>query len=160
MGVSGSGKTTIGELLAQRTGAHFADADDFHSPENKARMASGIPLTDENRQPWLQVLHALLQRWAGTGAAGVLACSALKATYRETLAAGLPQGIVYWVWLDAPRDLIAQRLVSRHHEYMSASLLDSQIETLEPPTDGLRVVNDRAPSLVVDEIADRVGLRA
>ena len=160
MGVSGSGKTTIGELLAQRTGAQFADADDFHSAANKAKMASGIPLTDEDRQPWLGVLHQLLQRWADEAIQGILACSALKSQYRETLTTGLAPGLIQWILLDGSKDVIAQRLASRHHAYMNPGLLDSQIDTLEPPADGLRVLNDRPPSVVVDEIVQRTGLRA
>jgi gluconokinase len=158
MGVSGSGKTTIGTLLAQRTGATFADADDFHSTQNKARMASGHALTDADREPWLLALNQLLLGWANDGVQGVLACSALKSRYRDTLAAGLPPRLLHWVLLDGPKALIAQRLALRHHEYMNPSLLQTQLDTLESPSDGLRVMNDRDPSVVVDEILQRAGL--
>lgn len=158
MGVSGSGKTTIGQLLSQRTGARFADADDFHSEQNKAKMAAGTPLTDDDRQPWLETLHELLRGWEKDGVDGILACSALKSRYRQTLGAGLAPGAVQWVLLDGSRELIAQRLESRHHEYMSPGLLDSQIKTLEPPNDGICVVNDRSPAEVVEEIVTRTGL--
>ena len=157
MGVSGSGKTTIGTLLAQRTGAVFADADDFHPAANKAKMAAGHPLDDEDRQPWLEELNRLMRGWFAAGAGGVLACSALKARYRETLASGLPTGAVHFVLLDGSRELIAGRLAARRHEYMNPNLLDSQLKTLEPPEDALRVENDRAPGLVVDEILTHVG---
>jgi gluconokinase len=152
MGVSGSGKTTIGELLARRMGAVFADADDYHSAANKAKMAAGIALTDEDREPWLETLNALLKRWCGSGIGGVLACSALKASYRATLARGLPQADLRLVWLDGSKDLIAERLAHRENHYMNPKLLDSQLATLEPPVDALRVVNDKTPTEIVDEI--------
>jgi gluconokinase len=158
MGVSGSGKTTIGELLAQRTGAQFADADDFHSARNKALMAAGTSLTDDDRQPWLESLHNLLRRWVDEGVQAILACSALKAQYRQTLSAGLPTGTVQWILLDGSRELIAKRLASRHHEYMNPGLLESQLDTLESPVDGLIVLNDRPPAEVVDEIIASIGL--
>lgn len=158
MGVSGSGKSTLGELLAQRTGAHFADADDFHPAANKLKMANGIPLTDEDRQPWLQILHQHLKTWADSGVDGILACSALKSQYRETLESGLSAGLVQWVLLDGSKDLIARRLASRRHEFMNPGLLESQLQTLEPPADGLRVLNDRAPAIVVEDIIQRTGL--
>lgn len=152
MGVTGSGKTTIGTLLAQRTGTVFADADDYHPLANKEKMAAGHPLNDADRQPWLETLNKLLRDWHESGKGGVLACSALKETYRATLASGMPEGVVAFVLLDGPKELIAERLAERHHEYMNPKLLDSQLATLEPPKDALRVVNDRAPEDVVEEI--------
>ena len=92
MGVSGSGKTTIGTLLAKRSGTVFADADHYHPAANKAKMAAGHPLNDEDRQPWLERLNELLREWFASGKGGVLACSALKEAYRVTLAADLPPG--------------------------------------------------------------------
>ena len=156
MGVSGSGKTTIGTLLAEREGAVFADADDYHPLANKQKMASGQPLNDDDRQPWLETLNQLLQGWYESGKSGVLACSALKEKYRATLSAGMPKGTVTIVLLDGSRELIAERLAARKHEYMNAKLLDSQLATLEPPADALRVVNDRPPEEVVEEIFQHI----
>jgi gluconokinase len=156
MGVSGSGKTTLGTLLANRTGATFADADDFHSAANKAKMADGIPLTDEDRQPWLETLNGVLRAWLAAGQSGVLACSALKERYRETLAAGMPEGAVQFVILDGSKEMIAERLAARHHEYMTGKLLDSQLRTLERPKGAICVVNDRTPAEVADEILSKL----
>ena len=158
MGVSGSGKTTIGALLAARMDAVFADADDFHSTANKAKMAGGHALTDDDRQPWLETLNRVMQGWAGEKRSGVLACSALKQKYRDTLATGIPPATLHWVFLDGSQQMIAERLALREHEYMNPNLLASQMTTLEPPIDGLRVVNDRPPAEVVDEILE--GLRS
>src|ERR1700679_2749886 len=108
MGVSGSGKTTLGTLLAKRTGATFADADDYHSAANKAKMASGIPLTDEDRQPWLETLNSVLQRWLAAHHSGILACSALKEKYRETLTASLPENAVQFVFLYGSEEMIGE----------------------------------------------------
>lgn len=152
MGVSGAGKTTIGVRLAERTGATFADADDYHPQANKDKMAAGYPLNDEDRQPWLETLNSLLRGWYASGSSGVLACSALKAKYRETLAAGMPEGVVKFVMLDGSKELIAERLAARHHEYMNPKLLDSQLATLEVPADALRLVNDKSPDEMVDQI--------
>src|ERR1700735_3467862 len=138
MGVTGSGKTTIGTLLAERTGAVFADADDYHPLANKQKMAAGYPLNDDDRQPWLEKLNQLMLGWFAAGKNGVLACSALKAKYRTTLAAGMPEGAVTFVWLDGSQELLAERLSARHHEFMNPKLLESQLETLEPPKDALR----------------------
>jgi gluconokinase len=140
MGVSGSGKTTIGTLLAERMGTVFADADDYH------------PLNDEDRQPWLETLNGVMRGWFDSGKGGVLACSALKEKYRVTLAAGMPEGTVHFVLLDGAPELIAERLAKRTHEYMNPRLLASQLATLEPPKEALRVVNDRPPREVADEI--------
>lgn len=158
MGVTGSGKSTIGMLLAERAGAVFADADDYHPLANKQKMAAGHPLDDDDRQPWLETLNRLMQGWFQQGISGVLACSALKAKYRETLASDMPQGTVDFVLLSGSPELIAQRLAARKHEYMNPALLASQLKTLEPPTDAesISVVNDRPPDTVVDEILSRV----
>jgi gluconokinase len=156
MGVTGSGKTTIGELLAQRIGAVFADADDYHPAANKQKMAAGHALNDDDRQPWLETLNRLMRGWFEGGKSGVLACSALKQKYRETLSAAMPRGVVHFVWLDAPPELLAERLAARHHEFMNPNLLKSQLDTLEPPADALRIVNDRAPEEVVDRILERI----
>lgn len=156
MGVSGSGKTTIGTLLAERTHSVFADADTYHSDANKAKMAAGHPLTDEDRQPWLETLNALLREWFQAGKGGVLACSALKGAYRKTLAQNLPRGSVAFVLLNGSKQLIAKRLAARANHYMNPGLLDSQFATLEPPADALSVVNDRPPEEVVHEILSRL----
>ncbi|MBB5065463.1 gluconokinase [Granulicella mallensis] len=160
MGVSGSGKTTIGSLLAKRTGTVFADADDYHPLANKQKMASGQPLNDDDRQPWLETLNKLLRGWHNSGKGGVLACSALKEKYRATLAADMPKGSVAFVLLDGSRELIAERLAARKHEFMNPKLLETQLATLEPPADALRVVNDRPPEEVVEQILQHVSPQA
>ncbi len=157
MGVSGSGKTTIGRLLAERMAAIFVDADDYHPAANKQKMAAGIPLTDADRAPWLETLHSVLQGWFAEGRSGVLACSALKAAYRETLAQGMPQGAVRFCLLEVPRAELERRLAGRQHEYMSPKLLESQLATLEPPADAMIVANDRSEDGVVREILERLG---
>ena len=156
MGVSGSGKTTIGTLLSERTGAFFADGDDYHPAANKAKMAAGIPLTDEDRLPWLEELNRLLTQWHATGKNGVLACSALKQSYRQTLSAGLPGDAIQFVLLDGSPELIASRLAARHHEYMNPKLLESQFNILELPQHAIRIVNDKPPEEIVDELIDHL----
>lgn len=156
MGVTGSGKSTIGTLLAERTCAVFADADDYHPAANKEKMAAGHPLNDDDRQPWLETLNRLMRGWFEAGKNGVLACSALKERYRATLAEGMPAGAVKFVWLDGSRDLISERLSERTHEFMNPKLLESQLETLEPPKDALRIVNDRSPKEIVSQILEYV----
>jgi gluconokinase len=156
MGVSGSGKTTIGTLLAERVGAVFADGDDYHPLANKQKMAAGYPLNDEDRQPWLEVLNRLLREWFAAGKSGVLACSALKASYRVTLQAEMPKGAVSFVLLEAPKEMLEARLLERKHEYMNPGLLDSQLATLEMPSDAVRVMNDRSPDEVVSKILAQI----
>lgn len=160
MGVSGSGKTTIGTLLAKRTGTVFADADDYHPAANKEKMRAGIPLNDEDRQPWLEILNGLLKSWYQSGEGGVLACSALKEKYRQTLESGIPANAIAFVWLDPSKELLTERVTARHHQYMNPNLLDSQIATLEPPKDALRVENDSTPDQAVDQILAHVSLKA
>ena len=157
MGVTGSGKSTIGTLLAARTKAIFADADDYHPEANKSKMAAGEPLNDDDREPWLETLNGLIRGWVAAGRSGVLACSALKERYRATLAAGMSPGAVSFVLLEGTRELIASRLAGRQHEFMNPRLLDSQFATLEPPREALWVVNDRSPEAVVSEILAGLG---
>ncbi len=156
MGVSGAGKTTIGTLLALQLKALFADADDYHPAVNKAKMAAGHPLTDEDRQPWLETLNHLLLGWAATGISGVLACSALKDRYRQTLTQSLPEGALVFCLLELPQATLEARLAQRHHEFMTPKLLASQLATLEVPGDAIVVVNDRTPAEVVSEIITRL----
>lgn len=133
MGVSGSGKTVLAQQLVAATGWEYAEADDFHSPANRAKMAAGIPLTDEDRWPWLDALHAAMLDWHDRGKSGILTCSALKRIYRQRLVDHLPE--VRFVWLDPPRSVLAERMTHRPGHFMPVALLDSQIATLEPPTD-------------------------
>jgi gluconokinase len=156
MGVSGSGKTTIGRLLAERMGWLFADADDYFSAASKQKMAAGHPLTDEDRAPWLLTLNALLRGWDAERSNGVLACSALKAKYHETLEAGIDLTHIQFIFLDGSKQLIAERLATRTHEYMNPMLLDSQLATLERPTDAFRIVNDQPPQAIVDYLLEHV----
>jgi len=136
MGVSGCGKSTVGAALAQALGWPFLDADDFHPPQNVAKMAAGIPLTDEDRWPWLdRAVDALRTTTAAYGNA-VLACSALRHAYRARLGHA---GAIRFVHLRGDAATIAQRLATRQHRYMPAALLASQFATLEPPDDAIDV---------------------
>ena len=149
MGVSGCGKTTVDRLLAQRLGQPFYDADDYHSPANIAKMRAGIALTDADRAGWLATLAADLGRWATTGGA-VLACSALKESYRQTLQAGAPAPL-RWVFLDGDPALLRARLLARTDHFMQATLLHSQLATLAKPAYGLRLDVAAAPAQLVDQ---------
>lgn len=154
MGVTGSGKTTIGSLLAERSGIIFADADDYHPESNKQKMTAGHPLTDEDRQPWLVTLNGLLVHWYQSGQGGVLACSALKDSYRSTLEADIPPGIIHFILLEVPREVLMERLKARQHSFMNPDLLDSQIATLEAPSseEALKVDNNRDQDAVIVDI--------
>ncbi len=136
MGVSGSGKSTVGEALATSLGWRFLDADGFHPPANVAKMAAGTPLTDDDRWPWLDRLADEMRALLAEGRGAVLACSALKEAYRKRLARA---GDVRFVFLDGDRDTIAARIAARLHEYMPASLLASQFATLERPAEAFAV---------------------
>ncbi|MEW6688766.1 MAG: gluconokinase [Pseudomonadota bacterium] len=146
MGVSGSGKTTIGRLLAARLGCEFVEGDDFHPPANIAKMAAGTPLTDEDRWPWLERLNQELRGRKNA----VLACSALKDIYRGRLASGLER--VRFVHLHGAFDLIQSRLRARKHLYMPASLLESQFAALEPPSEAIAVDVAETPARCVEII--------
>lgn len=132
MGVAGSGKSLIGAALARALGVEFVEGDDYHPPENVRRMAAGIPLTDEDRAGWLRALAARIREAKQAGTGMVLACSALKRTYRDVLRADADE--LQFVLLRGPRALIAERLADRRGHYMPASLLDSQLATLEEPS--------------------------
>jgi gluconokinase len=154
MGVSGSGKTKIGRALAASLGWPFYDADDLHPPENVAKMSAGIPLTDDDRWPWLDRIVDELARAGANGGNAVLACSALRQVYRDRLARA---GDVRFVYLKGDLETIATRLAARSHKYMPASLLPSQFATLEEPADAL-VIDIRAD--VAEKIAAiRAGLK-
>jgi gluconokinase len=151
-GVSGAGKTTVGRLLAQRLGWEFLDADDLHPPANVQKMRRGEPLTDDDRRPWLDALRDRIDQSIHGGRATVLACSALKERHRDRL--GIDQQRVVSVFLEGSKSLIEMRLAHREHDFMPASLLDSQFEALERPSGGVRVSIDATPEEVVDRILD------
>lgn len=155
MGVVGAGKTTVGTLLAQKLEWKFADADDFHPPANIEKIRNGIPLTDEDREPWLQILRGQIAEWIAKKQNVVLACSALKRSYREELAIG-PE--VQFVYLKGSAALIAERLQARHGHFAGEAILASQIRDLEEPASAVTVQIDRAPSQIVEEIQTRLGL--
>ena len=137
MGVTGVGKTTVGQLLAEKTGWPLHDADAYHSPANVEKMRAGIPLTDDDRWPWLDRLNVLLRDAESRGDSAILACSALKQRYRDRLQQGLPG--VRWVYLKGDIELIRSRLRERKGHYMNPALLQSQFDALEPPGDALIV---------------------
>jgi len=153
MGVSGAGKTAIGEALATELGWRFIDADEYHPEANVAKMAAGQPLEDEDRWPWLDRLNAILRGEQDA----VLACSALKERYRARLASGIEH--IEWVYLKGDFDLIRSRLPQRQHRYMPASLLQSQFAALEPPARAITVdVSADVPACVA-AIAERLRAR-
>lgn len=149
MGVSGSGKTTIGSLLASQLGWEFFDADDFHPSQNREKMAQGIPLTDEDRASWLGALHELLKERVESKRPCVLACSALKQKYRNTLAA---HETVRFAYLHGSYDQIETRLKRRKGHYMPVQLLQSQFEALEEPQGAVIVDISNPPAKIVDII--------
>jgi gluconokinase len=155
MGVSGSGKTTVGQMLASQLGWQFADGDDYHSASNVARMRGGIPLTDADRAPWLASLRALCERWIAAGTNAVLACSALKRAYREELSVS-PE--VKFVYLKGSPQLLHQRLHARTGHFMTERMLASQLEALEEPEDALIVDVDQSPAKIVTEIRAKLAL--
>jgi gluconokinase len=138
MGVSGAGKSTVGLALADALGWRFEEGDDLHPAANVAKMASGVPLTDADRVPWLAAIGAWIDAQGALGEPGVVTCSALRRIYRDQLASGRPQ--VRFVYLRASRETVAARLAGRHRHFMPQSLLDSQFATLEPPAPEERAI--------------------
>ncbi len=156
MGVEGSGKTTIGRLLAEELGWEFRDADDFHSAQAKSKMAAGVPLTDEDRRPWLEALRALIADHLRAGHRLVLACSALKASYREVLTVD-PARVVF-VYLRGDIELIRERLRKRSGHFAGAGLLASQFEILEEPEGAIIVDIAQTPERIVASIRSALEL--
>lgn len=159
MGVSGSGKTTIGKLLAEALGWPFYDADDFHPPANVERMRQGIALTDEDRKPWLAALARLIAEALANNQSIVLASSALKEAYREQLK---PRGVKPadepFVYLRVPPEVAAARLKERHGHFMPASLVPSQFATLEEPADAIVIDATQSPDEIVAQIRQELAL--
>lgn len=157
MGVSGSGKSTVGKLLAERLGSTFLDADDFHPVGNVAKMAAGSPLTDEDRKPWLESIAIELETMRARGKPFVLACSALKQAYRARLLEAAPEMAV--VFLEGAPELIRERLSSRRGHFMSSTLLDSQFDSLEAPADSIQINIDGSVESLVAQILNELELR-
>ncbi|QLE39192.1 gluconokinase [Nostoc sp. C052] len=158
MGVSGSGKTTIGKLLADSLDWEFSDADSFHSPENVEKMRCAIPLSEADRMPWLQDLQTAIKHWLQENKNVVLACSALKDSYRQFLvldsdgSANAKGDRIKLVYLKGSYELIQMRLQERSNHYMSEKLLDSQFYTLEEPLDALCIDVAQPPQIIVQNI--------
>jgi gluconokinase len=158
-GVSGSGKTTVGESLARRLAWPFTDGDSLHPAANIAKMRAGVPLTDEDRWPWLAAVAAVIDERIAAGQSAVVACSALKRSYRDLLLAGRPA--VRMVFLDVDRDLLAARLAARHGHFFRADLLASQLADLENPQPAERILVLPAvgtPEQIAQQIVSRLQL--
>ena len=154
MGVSGSGKTSVGKTLAGHLGWDFYDADEFHPPENVAKMANGIPLNDSDRVPWLASLHKLISYGLAQNQPGILACSALKEWYRQQLLEG-NEGVQI-IYLKGNYDLIWSRMTKRTDHYMKPHMLQSQFETLEEPTNALTIDISMPVDDIVKEIISKM----
>ena len=155
MGPTGSGKTTIGTVLAQRLGWDFVDADEFHSAANKAKMHQGIPLTDADRLPWLSAIHEQIDRWLAEGKNVILACSALKQSYRDLMWKSPEVRLVY---LKGSYGLIHDRLLLRKGHFANEGILAGQFADLEEPANATTVDISRSPEEIVDEICARLAL--
>lgn len=154
-GVTGSGKTTVGELLASELNWKFYDADDFHPAANIAKLHAGIALTDADRKPWLDGLHDLIKGILDRHENGVLACSALKEEYRAELTV---DARVVMVYLEGDYHLIEERLAHRHNHFMNPNLLQSQFDTLEEPQNAITVDITPAPDTIVRNIRTKLGV--
>jgi len=158
MGVSGSGKTTIGKKLAARIGLPFFDGDDFHPPSNKEKMTLGIPLTDEDRKEWLTNMNALAKEQMKKEGA-VVACSALKEKYRTILSSGITIP-VYWVLLQGSFELIKKRMEDRKDHFMPAGLLSSQFDALEIPDNCITIDISNSPDKIVEMIISQIDIKS
>jgi gluconokinase len=154
MGVAGSGKTTIGPKLADALGWNYAEGDQFHPPANVTKMRGGTPLDDHDRAPWLAAMATAIRQWIAAGTPTVLACSALKQRYRDTLKQDL--AAVRFVWLRGDLQRIAARMAARKDHFMPPALLQSQFATLEPPSDAIAVDIEQPPDAIVAEILRRL----
>jgi gluconokinase len=152
IGVTASGKSTIAAELVRLTGWDYAEADDYHSAANKKKMHAGIPLTDEDRAPWLASLHDVIAAWFHNRENGVMTCSALKQSYRDALTNGIPAEAYRFVMLEVPVTVLEARIKSRPGHFMNPDLLQSQLDTLEFPQDALRVDATEPPSAVAQNI--------
>ena len=157
MGVSGSGKSTVGKLLAQELHWTFVEGDDFHPPANVEKMRHGIPLDDNDRRPWLDAIRIRLEQAVKCRENVVLACSALKHSYQHYLAQFARESLRY-IYLVGSEELIRQRLARRTGHFMDPALLHSQFETLEPPDEALRVDITDSPAAIVAAIRNKTGL--
>jgi len=155
MGVTGVGKTTIGELLASLLGWHFADADQFHPKSNVEKMSRGFALTDADRAPWLSAMRSAIQQWISQNRSAVLACSALKQAYRDELKVG-PE--VRFVYLRGTYDVVAEQLRMRHGHFATETILADQFATLEEPKDAIVIDVGRDPESMVAQIRAQLGL--
>jgi gluconokinase len=153
MGVAGAGKTTVGQLVSQQIGWTFVEADDYHSPANRAKLSAGIPLTDEDRSGWLRTLNDLLREATTAGTPVVLACSALAARYRTALVGGL-QGVLF-VYLRVTPETARNRAAARRH-FFHPALVASQFQTLEEPNDALVIDGSRPALEIVAEIRQQL----
>lgn len=158
MGVSGSGKSTIGKAVADRLGWEFRDGDAFHPASNVAKMKAGTPLTDDDRRPWLLAIQTAMKDAMARRESLVIACSALKQAHRELLLFGNPE--VQFAHLSGSKELIAERLTARRGHFMPSTLLDSQFATLEAPTDIPGFDIALPPGRIAEEIISRLGLLA
>jgi gluconokinase len=156
MGVSGSGKTRVGSLLAAKLDGVFEDGDDFHPLSNKAKMSAGTPLTDDDRWPWYATLRQRIEDMRHLTPIYVLACSALKPIYRDKLRAHDPDPTLRFVLLEGTHELIASRLAARKGHFMPPSLLESQLATLDPTPDVIRVSIDQTPEQIVADIMQKL----
>lgn len=159
MGVSGAGKTLIGEMLAERIGCTFVDGDVYHSAANKEKMAQGIALTDDDRWPWLAAIRAAIEEKAGAGESLVVGCSALKRAYRDVLRGGAQgDGLVRFVYLKGSYEVLHERLATRGRHFFNPSLLQSQLDTLEEPSndEAITIGIELTPEAIVDEILKRL----
>jgi gluconokinase len=156
MGVSGSGKSVVGSLLAAKLEGVFEDGDDFHPASNKAKMSAGTPLNDEDRWPWYATLRQRIEDMRHLTPIYVLACSALKPIYRDKLKAHDPAETLRFVLLEGTEELIASRLAGRKGHFMPPSLLQSQLATLDPTPDVTRVSIDQTPEQIVNEILQKL----